>query len=164
MAAAALPMLIAATAVSAVGSIAQGAAAESAAKANAQAMDYNAASDRARAAQVSAVSGMKEDALRRTARARIGEQIAGSASAGAGLNADLLRQSIYNAESDASMIRYEGDLQRAGLLDQATMGNYNAGNERARGSQAMTAGYLNAAGTLLNAGNTYYAGKKQGIY
>lgn len=164
MAAAALPLLIASTAVSAVGSIAQGASAKAAARGNANAMDYNAQMDRARAAHASAMSGQREEALRRTARARIGEQIAGSASAGAGINADLLRQSIYNAESDAMTIRYEGEMQRAGLMDQATMGNYNATQERTRGSQAMTAGYLNAAGTLLNAGSTYYSGKKQGIY
>lgn len=148
----------------AVGAIQQGEAAKSAADANAQAMQYNAAADRARAVQASAMAGIKEDEQRRQGRAAIGSQLAASAAAGAGLNTDLLRESIFNVESDAGAIRYEGALKSAGLNDQATMGMFEAGNARAKGKSAETAGYMNAAGTLLNGGTSYYAGKKQGIY
>lgn len=160
----AVPVLIAATVMSAVGAIQQGEAANDAAKANAQAMEYNAASDRARAVQASAMAGIKEDEQRRVGRSVIGEQLASSASAGAGLNGDLLRQSIFNVESDAGAIRYEGALKSAGLNDQATMQQFEAGNARRKGQSAQTAGYLNAAGSLLNGGTSYYSGKKQGIY
>lgn len=160
----ALPILIASTAMSAVGAIQQGEAANDAAKANAQAMEYNAASDRARAVQASAMAGIKEDEQRRVGRSVVGEQLASSASAGAGLNSDLLRQSIFNVESDAGAIRYDGALKSAGLNDQAAMGMFEASNTRKKGESAQTAGYLNAAGSLLNAGTSYFAGKKQGIY
>jgi len=155
-----ITLLVVSAAVGAVGAIQQGEAANDAAKANAQAMEYNAASDRARAVQASAMAGIKEDEQRRVGRSVVGEQLASSASAGAGLNGDLLRQSIFNVESDAGAIRYEGALKSAGLNDQATMGMFEAGNARKRGESAQTAGYLNAAGSLLNAGSSYYAGKK----
>lgn len=164
MAAFALPLLIASTAMSAVGAIQQGNAAKSAANANAQAMEYNTASDRARAVQASAMAGIKEDEQRRVGRSVIGEQLASSASAGAGLNSDLLRQSIFNVESDTNAIRYEGQLKAAGLNDQAAMSMFEAGSARAKGKSAQTAGYLNAAGSLLSGGNQYYAGQAKGIY
>lgn len=164
MGAAALPILIASTAMQAYGAMQQGQANRASADASAQAMDYNAASDRARAVQASAMAGVREDEQRRQGRAAIGEQLASSASAGAGLNTDLLRQSIFNVDSDTNAIRYEGQLKAAGLNDQATMSTYDAGLTRSRGRSAETAGYLNAAGSLLNGGTSYFAGKKQGIY
>ena len=153
-------LLVVSAAVGAVGAIQQGEAANDAAKASAQAMEYNAASDRARAVQASAMAGIKEDEQRRVGRSVVGEQLASSASAGAGLNGDLLRQSIFNIESDAGAIRYEGALKSAGLNDQAAMGMFEASAARKKGQSAQTAGYLNAAGSLLNAGSSYYAGKK----
>jgi hypothetical protein len=164
MGAAALPILIASTVVQAVGSIQQGQAAKSAADSNAQAMEYNAASDRARAVQASSMAGIKEDEQRRQGRAVIGEQLASSASAGAGLNSDLLRQSIFNVDSDTNAIRYEGQLKAAGLNDQAAMSMHEAGVARSKGRSAETAGYLNAAGSLLNGGTSYYVGQKKGVY
>lgn len=164
MAAAALPILIASTAVSAVGAIAQGQSAKAAADSQANAMEYNAAADRARAVQARQMGGIQEDTMRRNARATIGRQIASSAGAGAGLNADLLRESIFNMESDASSIRYDTEMKSAGLNDQAAISMVNAGNTRNQGRAAETAGYLNAAGSLLNGGTSYYTGKKAGIY
>ncbi len=164
MAAAALPMLIASTAVSAVGAISQGQAAKAAADSQANAMQYNAAADRARAVQASQMAGIQEDTQRRNARATIGRQIAASAQSGAGLNSDLLRESIFNMEADTASIRYDGQLKAAGLNDQAAIGMVNATNTRNQGKAAETAGYLNAAGSLLSGGNSYYTGKKAGIY
>lgn len=164
MAAAALPILIASTAVSAVGAISQGQSAKAAADSQAQAMEYNAAADRARAVQTRQMGGIQEDEQRRNARAIIGKQIAASAGAGAGLNADLLRSSIFNMEADTQSIRYDTELKAAGLNDQAAVSMANASTTRNQGKAAETAGYLNAAGTLLNAGTSYYTGKKAGIY
>jgi len=142
--------------VAALGAIQAGQAQKQAAKANAQAFEYNAALDRAHAVQASSMASVKEDDQRRQARSIIGSQLAESASAGAGLNSDLLRQSIFNVESDAGAIRYEGQLKAAGLNDQATIGAFSAQTERKKGQSAQTAGYLNAAGSLLNAGSKYY--------
>jgi len=164
MGAIALPLLIASTAMSAVGAIQQGQAQKQAADASAQAMEYNAAVDRARAVQASSMASIKEDDQRRQGRAVIGAQLASSASAGAGMDSNLLRESIFNVESDAGAIRYEGQLKAAGLNDQAGMSMVSAQNERNRGKSAQTASYLNAAGSLLNGGNAYYAGKAKGVY
>jgi hypothetical protein len=157
-------LLVVSAAVGAAGAIQQGEAANQAAQANAQAMEYNAASDRARAVQASSMAGIKEDEMRRQGRSTIGSQLASSAAAGAGLDSNLLRESIFNVESDAGAIRYDGALKSAGLNDQATMGMFEASNARKRGESAQTAGYLNAAGSLLNGGNSYYAGKAKGTY
>ena len=159
-----IPLLIASTAISAVGAIAQGQQAKSAAQAEANAADYNAKVGRARAIQANLTAGQQEDLQRQKARAAIGEQVASSASAGAGLNSDLLRQSIFNSESDALAIRYDGNLKAAGLNDQAALDTVSASNSRSRGSAAATGSYINAAGSLLNGATSYYAGKKAGIY
>lgn len=157
-------LLIASTAMSAVGAIAQGQQANAAAKSEANVLEYNAQASRARAVQANATAGLQEDLQRQKARAAVGEQIAAGAQAGTGLNSDLLRQSIFNSESDALAIRYDGNLKAAGLNDQAALDSASAVNARDRGKAAVTASYINAAGSLLNGGDKYYTGKKQGIY
>lgn len=164
MAALPLILLAAGTAMSVVGAIQQGEQANAAAQSEANAADYNAKVGRARAVQANATAGLQEDLQRQKARAAIGEQIASSAGAGAGLNGDLLRQSVFNSESDALAIRYDGNLKAAGLNDQAGLDTVSAANSRDRGSAAVTGSYINAAGSLLNGGSSYYSGKKQGIY
>lgn len=169
MGALALPMLVASTAFSAVGSIRQGNQANYAAQSDAQAMEYNAAASRAKAEHTNLQTGMQEDEQRRQARATIGRQLAASAGAGAGLNADLLRESIFNMDSDTNAIRYEGRLKAAGLNDQAALDTAGASVTRAQGRAARTSGYMGAAGALLNGGTDYYKGKKSptnpyGIY
>lgn len=159
-----ITLLVASAAVGAVGALYQGQQANAAAQAEAQAMDYNAQTNRARAEQANRAAGVQEDAQRQRARAIIGEQVAGNAQAGTGLNADMLRQSIFNSENDALAIRYDGNMKAAALNDQATLDTASASNARSRGEAAVTGSYINAAGSLLNAGNSYYAGKKQGIY
>ena len=158
--AAAPMMMIAAATVQAVGAIRQGNQAQAAADSEAAAMEYNAASARARAEQASRMAGIQEDEQRRKARSVIGMQLAGSAESGTGINGDLLRQSIFNMETDTGSIRYEGQLKAAGLNDQAALDMVSADNARIQGRQAMQAGYLNAAGSLLNAGSSYYKGTK----
>jgi len=146
--------------LSVIGSIQQGNQAKYAADSQANAMDYNAKSDEARARNASFVAGVNEDRQRQQARAVIGEQLASSASAGAGLNVDLLRQSIYNKDSDTADIRYDGQLKAAGLNDQAALTRVNASTTRAQGKQARNAGYLNAATSLAKAGEAAYGGMK----
>jgi hypothetical protein len=142
--------MIASTAMQAVGAIQQGNAANAAAQANARQYEAQAAIRRQNAAA-------KDDQVRRDARAKIGSQLAASAEAGGGINADALRSSIYDAEMDSSVVRYEGELEAAGLNDQAAMARWE-------GKQRKQAGYLNAAGAVLNGGQSYYRGKKEGIF
>ena len=122
--------------------------------------EYNAQMADIQAKQAYSSAGEQEDLQRKRARAVIGKQLASSAEAGAGLNADLLRQSIYDSETDALSIRYEGALKAQGMTDSAAVQRSNAVVSRDRASSALTGGYLNAAGSILNAGTSYYKGKK----
>lgn len=161
---AAIPFALILTGISAAvgvaGAIQQGKQADRAAQADAAAMEYNAAADKAKATHANKMAGIQEDQQRQRARQVIGSQLASSAGAGAGLNSDLLRDSIFNMESDTADIRYDGQLRAAGFNDQATLTTANAGTRRQQGKDAMSAGYLNAAGSLLNAGTSYYKGTK----
>lgn len=146
--------------VGGVGSIQQGRQASAAAKSEANMAEYNAQMADIQAKQTYAAAGEQEVLQRRRARAAVGNQLAASAEAGAGLNGDLLRQSIYDSETDALSIRYDGALKAQGLTDSASMQRSNAVVARDRASQATTGSYLNAAGSILNAGTSYYKGKK----
>lgn len=159
---AALPMAlaIASAGVGAIGAIQQGRQASAAAQSEANMAEYNAKMADIQSKQAYAAAGQQEDLQRKRARAAIGNQLASSAEAGAGLNGDLLRQSIYDSETDALSIRYDGALKAQGLSDSAAMQRSNAVVSRDRASQATTGSYLNAAGSILNAGTNYYKGKK----
>ena len=153
----ALPFIAAASAaIGAVGAIQQGRQASAAAKSQANMDEYNATMAGFQANQANAAAGRQEDEQRQRARQAIGAQLASSAQAGAGLNADLLRQSVYNMEADSSAIRYEGALKAQGLTDTASLARSSAAVNRDRASRAMPAAYLNAAGSVLNAGASYY--------
>lgn len=96
----------------------------------------------------------QDEQFRTDIRRRIGSQIAASAEAGAGLNADSLRESIYGAEMDSAAIRYGALSREQALNDQANIRSWE-------GKGAKTAGYLNAASSLLNSGSSYYSRKKR---
>jgi|GEM_PF-2676182 len=151
-------MMIAA-ATSAAGAISSGNQAKAAAESQANVADYNAKVDVMKATEASRVAGVQEDRQRQAARATIGMQLASSAGAGAGLNADLLRESFFNMESDSADIRYEGATRAAGLNESAMLGRANAVTQRQQGRAAQQAGYLSAAGSLMSAGSTYYKGQ-----
>lgn len=159
---AALPMVlaVASAGIGAIGAIQQGKQASAAAQSEANMAEYNAKMADIQAKQTYSAAGQQEDLQRKRARAAIGNQLASSAEAGAGLNGDLLRQSIYDSETDALSIRYDGALKAQGLTDSASMQRSNAVVARDRASQATTGSYLNAAGSILNAGTSYYKGKK----
>lgn len=151
MAAFAAPLMIASAAMQAVGSIAQGNAANAAAQANATALS-NQAEAELRA------SGAREEQQRRQNRQFLGAQRAALAQAGIGVDGsayDIARQSAINAELDALDIRYEGQLRSKNLRDQATI-------TRFEGKQAKTAGYLGAGAAILG-GVSNYAGVKAGL-
>ena len=143
-------------AFSVLGAVQQGRQASAAAKSQANMDEYNATMAEFQAREANASAGRQEDEQRQRARQTIGAQLAASAQAGAGLNTDLLRQSVYNMEADSSAIRYEGALRAQGLTDSAALSRSSAVVSRDSARGATSAGYLNAAGSLLNTGTSYY--------
>ena len=134
----AMPLMAASAAMSAVGAIRSGNMQKAAADRESAMMQMEA--DKAMA------DGLAEDERFRTnTRQQIGMQLAASAEAGAGLNEDQLRQSVYDAELDSAAIRYGVSNKARSMRDQAAIGRW-------QGKQARTGGYLSAASTLLNAG------------
>jgi hypothetical protein len=153
-------LAIGSAALGAMGAIQQGEQANAAAQSEANMAEYNAKMNEIQARQAYAGAGRQEEEQRRRARAQIGQSLAASAEAGAGLNGDVLRTSVFDAESDALAIRYEGDLKAQGLKDSAALQKSAAVVARDRGKQAVKASYLNAASSVLNAGSGYYKGTK----
>ena len=139
-----------------VSAIQGGRQASAAAQSEANMAEYNAKMAEIQSRQAYAAAGVQEDELRRRGRIAMGNQLAASAEAGAGLNGDQLRESVYGIESDAMAIRYEGDLKAQGLKDSAALQRSQASVALSRGKQAKTASYLNAGAALLNAGTSYY--------
>lgn len=156
MAALPLALTIGSSVLGAVVAIQQGNQASAAAQSQANMADYNAQMADIQAKQTYATAGQQEDLQRKKARAAIGTSLAASAEAGGGLNTDSLRQSLYDAETDALAIRYDGALKAQGYKDQGALQRSNAEVFRSQSSQAKTGGYLNAAGSILNAGSSYY--------
>lgn len=140
--------------------IQQGRQANAAAQSEANMAEYNAKMAEIKAKQVNAAAGVQEDEARRRGRAAIGNQLASSAEAGAGLNPDMLRESVFGIEADSMAIRYEGALKAAGLTDEAALQRSAAIVARDKGKQAKTGSYLNAAASLAkSAEQAYVAGK-----
>lgn len=151
---------LASGALGVVGAIQQGQQASAAAKSEANMAEYNSKMNEIQARQAYAAAGVQEDELRRRGRVALGNQLASSAEAGAGLNPDMLRESVFGIEADSMAIRYEGDLKAQGLKDSAALQSSAAAVSRDRGKRAVTASYLNAASSALNAGNSYYGATK----
>jgi hypothetical protein len=138
-------LIIAGTAVQAIGAIQQGNAAKAAADYNASMLDRNAEIERSQANQ-------REEAKRREVRQVLGQQRAAFAQSGGGMEgsaADVMQQSAINAELDALTLRYEGDIRARGMESEARM-------ERFAGKQAQKAGYFKAAGSILSGAGAYY--------
>lgn len=151
--------MVGAAVVTALGAVQAGRQADAAAQSQANMDDYNAKMSDIKAKQANAAAGRQEDEQRKKARQAIGMQLASSAEAGAGLNGDLLRQSIFDSESDTQAIRYEGALKAQGLTDDAAIARSSAVINRDKGKQAINGSYLNAAGALMGGAAKAY-GKK----
>ena len=123
------------TAVSAVGAIKQGNAANAAAKFNAQVASNNATSSRAVAAENA--QRERRNALRRQGTMR--------ANMGSGAAWDLIEDQAMEDELGLLSIIHEGDLQASNFETQSVL-------ERSRGVTAQQAGRFGAASTLLTGG------------
>ena len=156
----AIPYILAA--VSVVGAVQQGKAVSTAAKADSDAQNYNAAINRQKAEQITQVGISKEDQLRRDSRLEAGTRRAAMAESGLGLggsNADVDRQSEVLAELDALNIRYDSTTQAIGYRQDAALNTFQSQNSLKRGRDARRNSYIGAATGALsaysNAGGTF---------
>ena len=163
MGALAVPLMVASSAVSAVGAMRQGQAQADSYNAQAQAQEYNAVVDRNNATMAADQANAQEEQQRRHFRATQGQAVAGVAQSGtgfAGSNADVLQQNAINNELDALTIRYEGQNKAKSFESQANLDKYGASVSRANASTAKSAGILNAGAALLSGATKYaYYGK-----
>lgn len=143
----------AATVLSAVGTIAGGYAQSNQLKAQAQADRYNALVSRQKSEATLSAANQQEEQQRRSARLAAGERRAAIAQSGAGLggsSADIDRQSEVMAELDALNIRYSGQLQSTGLMNQANLDEASARANKKAARSAVTSGYIGAATGMLS--------------
>ncbi len=131
-------------AVSAIGAIQQGNAAQAASNYNAARMEQNAAIEREQANQ-------REEAKRRETRLLLGAQRAAFAQSGGGMGgsaADVMQQSAINAELDALTLRYEGEMRARGMESEAAA-------ERFSNRQSQQSGLLTGAASVLSGISRY---------
>lgn len=114
--------------------------------------DYQAKQAEADAAAERSAAVIQAEKIRKLARAQAGESTAALAGSGVDVGegtAVNINQDIYRrAEEDAVMTIFGG-------IDRAKRGEAQAQDDRIRGEQAQTAGYLNAAGSVLSASSAY---------
>jgi hypothetical protein len=152
MAAAAVPLIIGATAFKAIGEIHQGQAQSAALQSQAAGSRYNAAVSRDQARQALQVSSAQQMQLRREQRQAAGRQRAAAAQAGIGEGGsarDVLEQSQTLAELDVLNVAYDGMLRARGYSTQSDMDEFSARAYLAQAKNVRKASYLNAIGTVL---------------
>ncbi len=160
-------LIIASTAMQAVGAIQQANAASASYKSQQQAADYNATVLEQNAGVERSQANAREEAQRREARRILGSQRAAFSQAGTGLSgsaADVMAQSATDAELDALTLRYEGDMRSRGMMAQAEGERYHGRVASANASSAKTAGYLSAAGSILSGAGNYAGYQEQQWY
>ena len=153
-------MIIASTAMAALGSIKQGQAQSAQYKSAANAAEYNAIVARQNEQVALGQANVAEEQQRRKFRSMQAEAIAGLAQTGTALdgsNADVLQQSALANELDALTIRYEGQMKARGLMAQSELDRMSARASRGAASSAVTGSYLNAGAGLLSGASKYYA-------
>ncbi|CAB4122032.1 hypothetical protein UFOVP16_43 [uncultured Caudovirales phage] len=154
-------ILIASTAVSAVGAIAAGNAQAASAKSAANAAQYNATIAEQNAQTALQASSANEDAQRRKSAVEMGRLRASLAENGVGFDSgsgmDLVTQSDMNAELDALNIRYGGQQQARAYRSQSALDTASAEQARLNASAASTGGYLSAGASALTGYGKYYS-------
>lgn len=129
---------IASTAVSAAGSVMQGNQANAAAQVQAQAMDQQRQAEQQTAAFEMAQEQRKQELQRSASRAAIGASGVGFQ----GSPTAVLTANAAQGQLDLEAIRYGSQLRQNTLSTQADL-------TRMQGKQARTAGFINAAGSVL---------------
>ena len=158
-------LVIASSAVQAVGAIKQGQAQAASYKSAAQAADYNATMARLNAGVAGEQANAAEEQQRRQFRSLQAKGVVAAAESGAGLdgsNYDVLAQNAVANELDALTIRYEGQMKARGLLAQSELDKLDAQAKRRAAKDAMTGAYLNAGASLLSGASKAYGMPPQG--
>lgn len=151
----ALAVAVMGAVVGMIGAIKSGQAANAQAKSQANAADYNSKQDIFSGIAASQGAASDEEKQHREASMALGRQIAGASQSGfsltSGSNADLIEQSATNAAMDSLSIEYGGALRAKGFSDRSTLDALSARSYARAGSDALTAGYINAASRGLSA-------------
>lgn len=143
---------VAGAAVSAVGAIKQGQAAEAAA-------NYNAAVAENNGKMAIDQASLQEDQQRRQSRAQLGQMRAQYAASGIQLEGtpmDVLEMSARDAELDALTIRYGGQMRALGYKNDAALSRFEgstaASNANWKAGGTMLQGIASAAGSMSGGG------------
>lgn len=145
----ALPVIqIIGMAVSAMSAISQASQQKNAANYNAQIAEQNATASR----QAASANAERQ---KRSAERQLGSMQAGYSASGVssseGSALDILSQSARDAELDYQTILHGGEMQARGYQNTANL-------ERSRAANAMSSGYMSAAGTLIGGAGKAYGG------
>lgn len=103
-------------------------------------------------------AGAREEAQRRRAGQVLGEQRAAFAQAGTGMGgsaADVMAQSLINAELDALTLRYEGEMRARGQEITATQEMAEAAALDVAAANTKKQGRMRALGTILGGTGRY---------
>lgn len=147
--------LAAATAMKAIGGIAQANATAAALKQQAQGERYNAEVARQQADQALDVSTAQQIVLQRQARQEAGTRRAAAAQSGVGFGGstrDILDRSDTLGELDRLNVAYEGALRARGYNTQADLDEFNARAYKAQAKTTKRLGIFGAVGTTLAGG------------
>lgn len=136
----------------AVGALVQGRQARNAIDVERDIEKFNIKAAEQNASLTAQQTSQREDQQRRESRMLLGTQRAAIAQSGVGFggsSADIIRRSTANAELDALNIRYAGDLERMGILNEIEMRKFNDQVLRKQGKQAMRLRWFNAASAFF---------------
>lgn len=151
--------MLASATMAAVGSISQANATKQQMQSQADASNYNSIVANQNADSALQASSANEEAQRRKSAVAMGQQRAGLAESGIGLDSgtatDLTEQSALNAEMDALNIRYQGQTQAQAYKTQSALDVQAAQQAKANASSAQTSGYLTAGASALSAYGRY---------
>lgn len=143
----------ASTAISVLGSVQQGKAAKASANYNAQVQQNNAALATQNATLAGRAGAANAEREQMKARANVGAIKASQAANGVNVNTgsavDVRSGAAEAGLLNAITVRSNAAKEAYGNQTQATSANAQAQLDRAQGKSAETAGYVNAAGTLL---------------
>jgi murein L,D-transpeptidase YcbB/YkuD len=154
-------LAIASAATAATGALAAGQAQSASYAGQANALNYNAEIAKQNAAATYEQTNAAEDLQRRNTRLALGRQAAAIGQSGidptSGSSLLVAKDSATAGELDALTMRYKGDLTARGYSQQSVVDATEAQNATNNSKAARTSGYLGAAGSLLQAGSSYYS-------
>lgn len=141
----AVPLMVVATAISAVGAIQAADAQSDAASFNKKLAEQNVV-----VAEQQTQADLQQQ--RRSSTKALGDMRASFSASGVsweGSALDVLEDSVRQTELERQNIQYQGEMRKRGYMNDASL-------ERARGQNARTAGYMSATSTMLSGGSKAY--------